>query len=142
MARRLPPAPVRLVTAKGAVEVAEVLALFAHAAWTKQRTRAQVQRMLRGTDVLVLARRRGRPMGFARMITDGVFRAFVEDVIVAPEGRGQGIGTRMLRRLERAARRMGVARLELVTREPGFWRRLGYARKAGSQYMVKRLNGW
>ena len=131
---------VQFVTDKRRVRVTEIQALFAHAPWAQRRTPQQIRRMLQGSDLVVLARNGQRPVGCARLITDGVFRGFVEDVIVAPAYREQGIGTRMMRRLERAAQRMGVARLDLVTQRPEFWRQLGYARKMGSRYMVKRLN--
>jgi ribosomal protein S18 acetylase RimI-like enzyme len=41
----------------------------------------------------------GQLVGFARAVTDGVLRAYVEDVIVAPDRRGRGIGRAVLDRL-------------------------------------------
>lgn len=132
---------IQLVTDKRRVRITEIQALFMHAPWAQRRTPEQIRRMLQGSDLVVLARNGDRPVGCARLITDGVFRGFIEDVIVAPACRGQGIGRRLMRRLEREARRMGVARLDLVTRQPGFWRQLGYTQKMGSCYLVKALNG-
>lgn len=95
--------------------------------------------MLDHTSVLVLARIDGRPVGFARAVTDRTFRAFVEDVIVLPEFRNRGVGTRIMARLEELVKQFGVPRMELVTAQPDFWRQLGYKPKPGSTYMVKTL---
>jgi GNAT superfamily N-acetyltransferase len=41
----------------------------------------------------------GQLVGFARAVTDGVLRAYVEDVLVSPSRRGSGIGRAVLERL-------------------------------------------
>lgn len=38
-------------------------------------------------------------VGFARAVTDGTLRAYVEDMIVLPQLRGSGLGHRLLARL-------------------------------------------
>ena len=43
-------------------------------------------------------------IGFARAVTDGILRAYVEDVIVAPGWRGRGVGRALLAGLTGAAR--------------------------------------
>ncbi len=40
-----------------------------------------------------------RLVGYARVITDGRFRAFIDDVVVEQSLRGAGIGTEILKRL-------------------------------------------
>lgn len=128
-----------IVTEKRRITVGNILSLFAYAGWTKNRTARRVKRMLTHTDVVVLAKYRGEPVGCARLITDGSFRGFIEDVIVLPHHRRNGIGKRMVRILERCAKKMGIPRLDLITREEGFWKQLGYARKVGSRYLMKDI---
>jgi predicted GNAT family N-acyltransferase len=41
----------------------------------------------------------GRLVGFARVITDGVYRALLEDVVVDETLRGQGIGQALVERM-------------------------------------------
>ena len=54
--------------------------------------------MLRGSPAV--GAWHGRQLiSFARAVTDGVLRAYVEDVIVAPSWRGSGTGQAMLDRL-------------------------------------------
>ena len=131
--------PVTLVTERRNVEAEDILALFAHAEWAKRRTAEQVSRMLHRTEVIVVAKCQARAVGCARVVTDGVFRAFVEDVIVVPTHRGVGIGRLMINQLEQTVRAMGMNRLELTTTQTGFWERLGYRQKTESCYMVKLL---
>jgi ribosomal protein S18 acetylase RimI-like enzyme len=127
------------ITARRRIAPGEVRAVLAHAGWAKHRTAAEIERMLRGTPVSVLAKLNGRPVGFARLLTDGACRGFIEDVVVAPNLRGRGIGQRLVRILERRARAMGLPRVDLVTDSAGFWRRLGYRPKPSGTYMVKRF---
>lgn len=131
---------VTLVTDPQDIRVEDVLALFAHAEWAKHRTAGEVRRMLDHTQVMVVAKCHARLVGCARVVTDGAFRAFVEDVVVIPEYRGAGIGRLMINKLEQTVRVMGITRLDLTTTQAGFWERLGYRQKVGSSYMVKLLS--
>ncbi len=76
----------------------QVLALYHAAQWWPERTPDQVGAVLRGSPA-VGAWRGGQLVGFARAVTDGVLRAYVEDVVVAPSRRGSGIGLALLDRL-------------------------------------------
>ena len=130
---------VTLVTDPQDIRVEDVLALFAHAEWAKHRTAGEVRRMLDHTQVMVVAKCHARLVGCARVVTDGAFRAFVEDVVVIPEYRGAGIGRLMINKLEQMVSVIGIPRLDLTTTQTGFWERLGYRQKVGSSYMVKLL---
>jgi GNAT superfamily N-acetyltransferase len=81
-----------------AIPADQVLALYRGAQWWPERTPEQVDRMLRGSPAAG-AWHGEHLIGFARAVTDGVLRAYVEDVIVAPSRRGSGIGQAMLGRL-------------------------------------------
>jgi GNAT superfamily N-acetyltransferase len=133
-------ANLELVTDSRQIDVAHVITVFSQAGWTKQRDTAAIQRMLAHTDVAILARLDGRPVGFARAITDRTFRAFIEDVIVVEDLRGAGVGKQMLARLEELISELGIARVELTTTQVGFWHKLGYAEKPSTTYMVKYLS--
>jgi len=76
----------------------QVLALYRTAQWWPERTPEQVSAVLR--DSPAVAAWHGRELvGFARAVTDGVLRAYVEDVLVEPSRRGSGIGQAVLERL-------------------------------------------
>jgi ribosomal protein S18 acetylase RimI-like enzyme len=72
-----------------------VLALYRAQGWWPDRTAEQVAAVL-ATAPAAGAWRGSELVGFARAVTDGLLRAYVEDVIVAPELRHAGIGRALL----------------------------------------------
>lgn len=82
-----------------AITPGDLLPLFAQTGWAANRTSDAVQRMLDNTTVRVGVWDGDRLIGFARAVTDGVYRAFIEDVVVDQAYRGQGIGVELVRRL-------------------------------------------
>ncbi len=81
------------------ITVADLQALFAQASWTATRSPDTIQAMLDHTRVCLGVWDDDRLIGFARAVTDDIFRAVVEDVIVDQAYRGQGIGRELMRRL-------------------------------------------
>ncbi len=72
-------------------------------------------------------------VGFARALSDGCSDAYIQDVVVSPEFRGQGLGSRLIRFLESELRARGVDWIALVG-EPGtekFYLRLGLREQPG-----------
>ena len=72
-------------------------------------------------------------VGFARALSDGCSDAYIQDVVVSPEFRGQGIGSKLIRFLESELRARGVDWIALVG-EPGtekFYSGLGLKAQAG-----------
>jgi ribosomal protein S18 acetylase RimI-like enzyme len=133
--------PLTLITDRAQITVADVREVFAHASWTERRTPAQILTMLDNSPLLVLARLGDRPAGFARALTDFVFRCFIEDVIVIAGARQCGIGRRLVGALEQQMCRLGLDRAELTTQQMDFWRRLGYEENERSTYLRKQLRG-
>ncbi|MEZ4709363.1 MAG: GNAT family N-acetyltransferase [Caldilineaceae bacterium] len=66
--------------------------------WWPARTAEQIEAALE-RDVAVGAWDGDRLAGFARALSDGYFRAYIEDVMVHPAYRRRGIADRMLPRL-------------------------------------------
>ncbi|MEV0647708.1 GNAT family N-acetyltransferase [Phytomonospora sp. NPDC050363] len=73
-----------------------VLALYAEAGWWPERTAAHVEKILSAGPAVGAWDAEGVLAGFARAVSDGVCRAYVEDVVVAVSVRGQGIGRRLM----------------------------------------------
>lgn len=69
----------------------QVVALYRAQDWWPERTTEQVASVL-DTSPAVGAWHHDRLVGFARAVTDGHLRAYLEDVVVAPDRRGAGIG--------------------------------------------------
>jgi GNAT superfamily N-acetyltransferase len=72
-----------------------VRALYDHAGWWPERTLAAIGQVLDSAPA-VGAWNGERLVGFARAVTDGNFRAYIEDVVVHEAWRRQGVATLMM----------------------------------------------
>jgi predicted GNAT family N-acyltransferase len=71
-------------------------ALYRQTGWAANRSVEDIERMLAGTIVALGAWQGDRLVGFARAVTDDRFRAYIEDVVIAEEFRGHGLGAEMM----------------------------------------------
>lgn len=86
------------------ITVADVLRLFAQTSWAASRSPDAIQTMLDHTPVSLGVWDGDHLIGFARAVTDDVFRAVIEDVVVDAHYRGRGIGAGIMHQmLERLA---------------------------------------
>jgi GNAT superfamily N-acetyltransferase len=119
--------------------IGQLVDLYRTAWWTDQREAAGVERMLAGTD-LVLAlidRATDRLVGFTRALTDWRYRAYLYDVIVAPDWRGRGLGGVLVdAALDRLA---GVETIELSCQPDmvAFYRRWGFEDELGGSLLMR-----
>jgi GNAT superfamily N-acetyltransferase len=65
--------------------------------WAKGRPRETVERLLHEAQYVVGIYKDGRQAAFCRVASDGVAFAFLADVFVLPEFRGQGLGVELVR---------------------------------------------
>jgi len=111
-----------------------------HSFWAQGRSLRDLSRMLRGSAAAVSLWQEGRLMGFCRASSDGLFRAVLWDVVVAPELQGQGLGRRLVEALLTQPQLQRVERVYLMTsNSAGFYRQLGFE-AVGSQQLMLRIN--
>jgi predicted N-acetyltransferase YhbS len=126
--------------------LSELLALYAREWWTNDRDAGHVERMLEGSDLVLSAvSPQGALVGFARAITDGVYRATIFDVIVHPDWREHGIGGELIRRAHDHPALAGCRRIELICLEEmvPWYERFGYEVAAPEHLrMVWRRPDW
>lgn len=93
----------------------DLMELYRHEWWTNQRREEDVARMLQHTDLVVgvCADPGGQLVGFARVLTDRVFKAVVFDVIVAYAQRHAGLGQRLIDYVLNHQMLAGVRHVEL-----------------------------
>lgn len=87
--------------------------LFQQTTWAKSRNVDGVKAMLENTLVALGAWEGEQLVGFARAITDGVYRAVIDDVVVNETFRGQGVGSELMNRLLKRLAAMGVEEVSL-----------------------------
>jgi GNAT superfamily N-acetyltransferase len=82
-----------------------------------------------------------RQIGFCRVVTDYATFGYVADVILAPECRGQGLGTWLMETVVRHPDLQGFRRWILATRDAhGLYRRVGFRALAKSATFMERVN--
>lgn len=76
-------------------QIAQLHALYRQTWWSAHRTLPDVRTMLQHSDFIfgVTAPGAKELLAFARVLTDGVYRAVLFDVIVHPDHRSAGLGT-------------------------------------------------
>jgi len=74
----------------------ELAELFAQTDWARHRDADAVKVMAGCTPVFVAVRHNGVLVGYGRALSDGVFRALLDDIVVDKGCRGRGIGNRIV----------------------------------------------
>ncbi|HEX7746596.1 MAG TPA: GNAT family N-acetyltransferase [Micromonosporaceae bacterium] len=120
----------------------QLMELFAGAWWTASRTPDDMTAMLAGSDLVIalVHRPTDRLVGFARVLTDGVYLAVVLDVIVASGARGSGLGTMLMDGVVGHPRLAAVRSIELVCQPElmPFYRRWGFTERVGRSLLMRR----
>jgi GNAT superfamily N-acetyltransferase len=70
--------------------------LYQQVPWARDRTIGKITAMMAGTYLHVSAWYGDELVAFGRALSDGVYRAILEDIIVDEQYRGRAIGTKML----------------------------------------------
>ena len=120
------------------VRPAEVLRLLQQTEWGMGRTEADLAPALRAAPIHVGAWSDGRLVGFARAITDGVFRSFIEDVVVEESLRGKGVGRRLVRELVALLPDVELVALDCPSELVPFYARLGFTPSSNTRMEVVR----
>ena len=77
--------PYRIVEQLDETHVEQLVALYENEWWSKGRNRDDVRKMLEHSDIVfgLVEAESNRLVGFARVLTDRIYRATLYDVIVA-----------------------------------------------------------
>jgi GNAT superfamily N-acetyltransferase len=110
--------------------------------WTHRRDVEDVRRMLEGSDVVLglVDDDTGALAGFARVVTDFVYKALVLDVIVEAGYRSTGLGARLMDEVVGHPRLKDVLHFELYCRPElvPFYERWGFTAELGELQFMRR----
>ena len=121
--------------------VESIVELYKAGGWwlENQANRDRIQGMIRGSFCFMIARsEEGRIIAMGRVISDGASDAYIQDVVVLPSHRRQGIGGEIIQRLTRHCLQHKIGWIGLVA-EPGtahFYEQLGFRILEGYQAML------
>jgi len=121
------------------LDVDAVHAYLVRSYWAKDIPKATVARALRGSLCFGLyVQASGAQVGFARVISDLATYAYLCDVYVLEEHRGQGLSKWLIGALLEHPDLAGLRRFVLATRDAhGLYSRFGFAPLAGPQKFME-----
>jgi GNAT superfamily N-acetyltransferase len=110
------------------IDLDAVHAFLVTAYWCEGVPRQLLARAIANSLCFSLLGEDGRQVGFARVCTDSATFAYLMDVYVLPERRGQGLGRWLMECVMEHPRLAGLRRFSLVTRDAhGLYSRFGFS---------------
>jgi len=123
------------------MDAAVVCGFLQGTSWAKGFSAEQLQEAFRNSLCFSLFAE-GSQIGFARVITDRVTYAYVCDVYIAAECRGQGLGTWLVRCALEHPSVASLRRVALITHDAQeFYRRLGFGPAAQANSYMEKVQG-
>ena len=111
------------------IDLSQLKALFDVAAfwWAKDRQIADLEIAIANSAPVISVWDGARLIGFARAISDGIYRATIWDVVVHPDYQGAGIGRKLVETVLSHPRLNRVERVYLTTTyQKAFYERVGF----------------
>ncbi len=111
----------------GKVDPQELHDLYEFIPWARGREIDGIKRMLDNTDYVFSVRAGGRLVGFSRVLTDGIYRATLWDVVVHPDFQGKGAGEALMKTILEHPVLSRVQKFWLNTRDKqSFYEQFGF----------------
>jgi len=118
--------------------------LYQNEWWTDKRTKKEIKTMLRHTDILIgIINKKGRLVGFARVLTDRIFKAEIYDVIVHPDHRDKGLGEVLMEAIlnHKKLRNVQQFNLQCLPEMVSFYKRWEFSEQADLLFMRRQVSG-
>lgn len=122
----------------------DIVKLYQAGNWWEEspEARAAIPKMLQGSFCVVAARdiNNGKLIAMGRALSDGHSDAYIQDVVVLNQFRGQGIGSQIILHLAAFCQQKGISWIGLIG-EPGtqsFYEKLGFSPM--TDYIPLKLN--
>ena len=110
--------------------VAQIIALYKAGSWWKDEyDPAGIPPLIKGSFDFVVAYdpSKEEAVGMGRTISDGVSDGYIQDVVVFPDRRGEGIGSRIVKELVYSGKKKGLVWIGLIAEKGSspFYERIG-----------------
>ena len=133
----------RIISQLNEQQISELTQLYKNEFWSQNRTRQDVAKMVEASDIIIgLADECDRLIGFTRVLTDFVYRAFIFDVIIKPTHRNQGLGKILLDLVVHHPQLQSVEYIGLYCLPDmvPFYERWGFTTELGGLQLMARFN--
>jgi len=112
-------------------QIEQITALYRNEGWWSKESDDpdQVAGIVSGSHLFLIAEKAEEIVGMGRAISDGSSDAYIQDVTVKREFRGQGIGTAIIKELISRLKTDGMEWIGLIAERNshGFYSRLGFS---------------
>ena len=123
--------------------IVQLHSLFQEEWWTKNRSLADTRSCVVGSQIRIgLVSEKDELLGFARVLTDYTFKAFIFDVIVAKKERGKGLGNQLLSLIRNHEKVRQVKHFELYCLPEmfSFYEKRGFTTDIGKIRLMRLIN--
>lgn len=121
-------------------DIDQLIELYQELRWTKERKPADISMMLSNSTVVLSLWDERQLVGFARVLSDLVYRATIWDVVIRPSHQGRGLGRKLIESVLGHPKLARVERFWLITAKPDFYKRFGFVEEEES--MVLDRSRW
>jgi N-acetylglutamate synthase-like GNAT family acetyltransferase len=95
--------------------------------WAQERSMSDLSIAIENSEPVMAIWDDQRLIGFARATSDGIYRATIWDVVIHPDYRGTGLGSKLVESLISHPRMSRVERIYLMTtHQQGFYEKIGF----------------
>ncbi|MBD2335631.1 GNAT family N-acetyltransferase [Calothrix sp. FACHB-156] len=114
---------------KSEIDLEQLQQLFNLCAfWARERSIEDLSIAISNSEPVISVCDGNRLVGFARATSDGIYRATIWDVVIHPDYRGTGLGSKLVETVL-SHPRMRVERVYLMTtHQQGFYEKIGFQR--------------
>lgn len=109
-------------------EVDQLIRIFNQTTWAKGRNEDAIRQLLKNTSVFVVIKKENQLIGFGRALSDGIYRALLEDIVVHENYRNQKIGSVIVKNLIQQLDGVQQIFLHAKPELEGFYRHFGFSK--------------
>jgi len=125
-------------------QIKELHNIFKNEWWTKNRQLSEIRKLLDNSSVVIglIDAKTGELVGFARVISDSIYRAFIFDVIAKENYRNDGIGTILMNSILEHPLVRDVERVELYcpNRLVPYYEKFGFSTDVNESNLMRINN--
>ena len=124
--------------AKSKIDVEQLQKLFTLGAfWAKERNTEDLQEAIKNSEPVIAVWNKQQLIGFARATSDGVYRATIWDVVIHPDFRGTGLGSKLVETVLSHPRMNKVERVYLMTtHQQKFYEKIGFEHNSSTTMVI------
>ncbi len=124
--------------AKSKVDLLQLKELFTLGAfWAKERNIEDLAEAIRNSEPVIAVWNKQQLIGFARATSDGVYRGTIWDVVIHPDFRGTGLGSKLVETVLSHPRMNKVERVYLMTtHQQQFYEKIGFEQNSSTTMVI------